>query len=169
MRIAGGGSPNVNVLNSDAGQYRNRDFVSAQDGAYMQGANQAAVAGKYSHIQLLNPAGSGVVALVDRVEFSTGAAGLIYFRYYDTGVTTLVQAWEPTLRGGNAGISQVRQDTNAAVLGTRVVRAEVLADTMYSFIFRYPVILAAAEGCMVAADTANTALLASFYGREVSA
>jgi len=167
MRIEGGGSGNVNVLESDAGQYRGRDFVTANQNAYEMGSTQGAVAAEFPHIQLKNPVGSGRIVLVERIIIGGSNAGLAYLRRYDTDLATLLETWRCNDIGAADGVAEFRQESLAVPVGTFMSSMFSPADTPYKNDTEFPYLLREGIGLIVRLGTANTVLSVTFQGREV--
>lgn len=167
MRIAGGGSPNVNLLFSDTAQFRNADFVVNSNGAFWLYSNITGAAGEKAHIQIFNPAGSGVTVLVDGILASSNADNFLNVAYHDTELTTDVGAWVSKLRGGAAGAAHIRQVSNNGNLGTIITGQYVLASSPLNQILDASIELLSGEGCHAIANVNGTALACLFWGREV--
>src|SRR5574341_814744 len=71
--------------------------------AFSLGHDLGTVAGSYSWVQLLNPALSGVTAVVYAVMGHAQGPTIIDLREYDTAATNLVGVGQNCLRGGAAG------------------------------------------------------------------
>tara|TARA_Y100000310_G_scaffold205886_1_gene206244 strand:+ start:258 stop:761 length:504 start_codon:yes stop_codon:yes gene_type:complete len=167
MRISGGGSGNVNVLQSDAGQFRNADFVTSQNGAFVRGAGIGGNAAEYTHIQCLNPAASGVVTLIDAIDVSVFSDSVVVFAHYDTELATKSGDFLPTLMGGSNGQTEFRWDQNGAQLGTTYFELSLLASMPRSVVFREPLQLAAEEGFLVYDQSTNIGMNVVYFVREV--
>ena len=167
MRISGGGSGNINVLQSDSGQYRNKDFITDQNGAFQAGTSLAGAAGKYTHSQIINPADSGITTLIDKAVVALDTTGKFRFSMYDTELSTAVWAWRSRKNAGAAGKSLFRWEQNAGVLGTLHFEIQVTADVPYMIHWDEPIELAEGEGCVLVATTVNVAINTAWFGREV--
>lgn len=167
MRIGGGGSTDINQLQSDAAQFRNRDFVVDNGQAFFGGTNLSGVAAEFSHIQIYNPAGSGVELLIDGAFTSINVTSTVYLRYFDTELTTVSGFWFNQKRDGSFGVAVLRRQTDAAILGSRIFQWRSLANTPYTLVFPSPVLLPAATGLIFATGGVNVTLDGDFYGREI--
>lgn len=167
MRIGGGGSADTNLLQSDAAQFRNEDFVVAQAGSFAGGVQQAAVAAEYPHVQIFNPAMSGVVVMIDAIVVSSDSALIAVPSLYDTELTTDDGAWSNLLSGSAAGAAHMRKESLGSLTGPSLVSAYMAANDPWTFHFKYPIQLGSGKGLLVRGTVVNTNLAASFYGREV--
>lgn len=167
MRISGGGSPNVNLLLSDAAQFRNEDFVVSQNASFAGSQSLTAAGGQFAHHQIFNPAGSGITLMVDKILVSSPSNDSYRVARFNTELTTDGGAWVSFLSGGAAGASHIRRESNASQLGTIVEHAQLLALTPWTDELLYPYQLAAGQGLLVGASTVAQTLFTTFYGREV--
>ena len=167
MQINGGGSGNVNVLQSDTGQYRNNDFVTSQDGAFEGGVEQFAVAIELSHIQLENPVGSGITILIDRVLVSSLTAQDVFIRKSSIPLTTFEDLWTNNFLGRGLGVGELRRQTNPAILGVSRWRVSLEAGSTFTILYPYPLILIEGNSILLATELVNSNILGSFHGREV--
>ena len=85
------------------------------------GADITSAAAQRAHIQINNPAGSGVITVIELVEMSLGVQGNIQYNVHDALLTTLNvgQRWRdrrfPTL---NRPVTQIREQS---IVGTPIV------------------------------------------------
>lgn len=167
MRLNGGGQSWVEKALSDANAFRNEDFVVDNDGAFWRGITLPGVAVQFSHIQIFNPAASGITLFVDSFISSSSNTSGILFSYFDTELTTDIGAWFSKQRGGSAGAGRIRRENNAAQLGTVISNQRLLANTPFPINLSLPIELAAGEGFLVVSGSVNIDLLVLFTGREV--
>lgn len=167
MRISGGGSGNVNILQSDTGQFRNDDFVTAQDGAFMCGTDVTNVSGQYGLIQLYNPAASGVTVLVDAIAVSPYANTTMALKWFNTEADTEIFAWPSLLLDAGAGNAVLRRHNNVALQGSYLGIITLLAFQPYTFRPKAPIEYEEEKGLIVQSLDVNTAFSTTFYGREV--
>lgn len=144
------------------------DALTNNNFCHAGAATQGAVASEFSHIQILNPAGSGKILYVDNLMASVGAASHIDLLRYDTALTTAVAARSLKI-GGAAGIGQVRTQTFTTLVGTGDLIAQIrmAADAPFD-IFKYqsPIIIAPGEGIVARCRLANTGLSINGIWRE---
>ena len=160
MQINGGGSGNVNVLQSDTGQYRNLDFVVAQRLAFHFGVIKPAVAGESGQIQIYNPVGSGVV-------FSCPDLSGVSFRRTVTEFATDQGVWVSQLSNGVDGHAKIRSNTEVAPAGFILGITYLAARTPFNFIPPGGIQIVEGLGYSVGSDITNTLFSAYFFGREV--
>jgi len=109
--ISLGGTPTVTL--------QERWFTEMRGGRAFGGYNsQGGVAVEFSHLQLFNPAASGVIAIVYLVLGDQGAANPLWFAHYNTALTTSDGSTRNLLSGGAAPICVIRRQTNVAQLGS---------------------------------------------------
>lgn len=135
--------------------------------AFSGSASQGAVAGEYSHVQLLNPAGSGVQAIVAQLRAKVAVASTIELRLYDTGLTTDAGAVANLLAGGAAGASHVRRQTNVAGLGSTLSLYYLAANTPTVLWPSWGPELAPGKGVLVLCATVNIEMTLEFLVNEV--
>ncbi len=135
---------------------------------FSQGSVIGPVAGQNSHIQLLNPAGSGVTAIVySLTPACITTATDAEMRRHDTALTTAIGNGTNLLVGGAAGQCQVRGQNNAGVLGSTVFWRLRLAAGVYQFVNWWSAELGEGEGILIALMTVNVANVCSFWWNEV--
>lgn len=166
MEITGNGLLNGDFAPSSVGNYRGVDYVTVQNQAFFRGRSQEQTASEYTHIQLFNPAGSGVVVFIDRVLVSVSLTSQIRLAWYNTELANSVGTWFSKDAGGAAGNAILRQDSNAGLLGTLVLAHSVLANTPTDILLGGPIKLDAGEGFLAQIATVNQPLQATFFGRE---
>ncbi|MFQ6006122.1 MAG: hypothetical protein ACE5OQ_11525 [Woeseia sp.] len=167
MRIGGAGQSSVNILESEAGAFRGRDFAVSQNRCFVGRVVQTAVAGQFSRCQIFNPAGSGITLILDRIVVSYSSQVNFSIEHYDTELTTDVGAWLSKALGGAAGACHLRRDTGTANQGTMLEFYYRSANNPEQIEYKYPYMLDAGEGLHVERAVANTELDVNFYGREV--
>ena len=167
MRISGGGSGNVNVLQSDAGQFRNRDFITAQDGAFMCGLVLGGDSAVYSHIGMHNINGGGVTLLIDEIIITVASDMTIVLASYDTVLANNVGPWKCLHTSGAAGNSRLAWERSAGTLGTSYGELDVLAGRPLTVSFPTPLEVDDDDGFHVHGQTVNVGIGVIFKGREV--
>lgn len=167
MRIGGSGSQGVDVLQSDAAQFRGTDFVVSNAAAFIGTGNLSNTAAVISHVQLFNPAGSGVTVIVDGMIFAMGTAGRFLLASHDTELTTDGGAWLNALMGGAAGAAHVRTQNNATVLGTAFGGGRLAGNTGEPFVFPFGLQIPAGAGILLSPTLVNVSATVTFWGREI--
>ena len=167
MRINIGGVIDFNQLFSDADVTRNEDIPVEQADVFQGGSSLSGVAAQFAHAQLFNPVGSGIETYVDQIIFATTATSAWSLRTFATELTTDDGAWSNRRLGTVAGLSHVRQQNNAAALGTRIFPFRLLANTLYILRFKFPFLVVEGQGLVLLVETANIGMTAGFFGREI--
>jgi hypothetical protein len=90
---------------------------------------QTAVGGQNSHVQLWNPAASGVVLLVYNLTIATPAAGFVFGGTYNAALTTQNNQGRNLLLGGANGVCYTRTQSNAGGLPFNAKMYAVPANT----------------------------------------
>lgn len=166
MRIGGGGSTDINLLQSDIAQFRNEDFVVSQDGAFLGSSLLQAAVSRFPVIQLFNPLATTATIMVDGISFSTTTTQQIIVGLHDTELTSDRGAWISKLPGG-VGQGHIRDENFNATTIVEFERYFVLANTPNFIEFRYPIFLQEEEGLAIQGLTITTLMAAGFHGREV--
>ena len=169
MKIGGGGSENINILQSDDITLRNLDAVTEDNQAFWGGAQLAAAGGKYPHVQIYNPSGSGVILLLDSILISPVTESTYGWGLYTTECTTDVGAVQSKLVGGAAGNAHVRTENASSVLVTGFGPVYVASARCYELIAGPPFIIGAAKGIAVYGVVVNTSVGVAFSIRELTA
>ena len=167
MRINSGGSTDINLLQSDAAQFRNRDFVVNNLGAFAGWHQIGATAAEYQHVGLYNPVGSGITIFVDQLSAFGSVDSQIFIRFSATELTSFSATWRNKRANQAAGAGRLSNQSNAIQLGTTWIEFAVLASQSYTVSFASPFQLDAGQGIILQHDTVNRFLSAAFYGREV--
>lgn len=143
--------------------------ASENGNAFMSGGNQGAAASNYSHIQFLNPVGSGVIATIDRVQMRAGAATILTMRRYDTALTSNVTGKTNKYIGKAAPACQVRTQNNATALGTTISQARTgNSEYLLEMIGDGPIIVPEGLGIAFTTSSQNVQLTGFFEWREGS-
>lgn len=167
MRIGGGGSQDINLLQSDAAQFRNEDFVVDNALAFFGFGTEGPNAAAFPHVQLFNPNASGVVLLVDSLIVSTTTSQLVHISTHGTELPSSGGLWKNHFLGGVDGAGRIRRQASGSVLGTVIMEFDLLADSPLTHHFKYPVLLVEDRGFIAIGGVVNTDITVSFLGREV--
>jgi hypothetical protein len=157
-------------------------LFSGAENRYLEGwdrfafaVSQAPVLGIFSAVKLRNPVGSNVIAVIEKVSFTSsqpvntpdlqGGTNQV-----DGGTVlgTVGISWDN--RGRTAGSTLIASTSGAAGVPSQVVRArgKVVANTTLEFIFtdlqEFP--LPPGMSIQVVADAANVDMIATFWWRE---
>jgi hypothetical protein len=133
---------------------------------FVMGGVQAAVAAQQSHVQLLNPAGSARTLIVRGIVASSGGADVLRIARHDAALATLLGAGVNLLRGGTAGLGEVRTAANAGLLGTTEFRVNILAGTPFIPVPEWYCELDPGEGMLVGLETVAIALFTNYLWNE---
>jgi len=98
---------------------------------FVRGVNLVASPGNFSEIQILNPVGSGVQAIVRAFIPSQGANSNMESRRFDTALVTDVGTLFNLLAGGAASACHLRTAQPAAADGTLLTTFSLLATTPF--------------------------------------
>lgn len=128
--------------------------------------------GEYSHVQLMNPAGSGKIAFIKKMSlFTTGGAGMTcVFGFTAAQLANLYFSQPINKKGGvGASASQNRDGQLAAItvpisMGSMILRV----GTLEQYEFTEPIVLPPGTGFTVAGATLNQHLGANFEHHEES-
>src|SRR5216683_8298381 len=120
-------------------------------------------AGTLNEIQLLNPVGSGVQALVRCLFPGVNVADSPTLRRFDTALATLQGPGVNLLFGGAAAQCVVRNAAPAALDGTLLTPINIAPNTSFDISSQWIVELSPGMGLLVANGTANLALTAAFF------
>jgi hypothetical protein len=150
------------------GQALNLDWLyEVRNGrAFCRDVAQAAVAGEYSHCQILNPIGNSKTLLVYRLLPAKSVTGSITFRRYDTALTTSATAGVNLKVGGATATAEIRQQTAVGALGTGICSPYLLANTSTPVFPDWLCELSAGKGVLFNNNTANELLAAVFFWVE---
>lgn len=134
------------------------------------GSSVAAVASQYGHVQLFNPAASGVLVIVKAVRASVGAAvtGQISLSLYDTALSTNVGTVANMYSGEAASAAQVRTATDASELGSAVDFGERASEDNLWIDCSPGLVIPANKGVLVVSSTVNISVFGYFKFREIA-
>ena len=112
-------------------------------------------ASNYSHVQLINPSGSGITVTIREILIWCDTADLILFSTHNTALSSLSMAGINLLAGGTAGTGTVREENNVAQQGTSMERLQILANTPTFIVTDWHMELGAGEGVLFVPGTVN--------------
>lgn len=137
----------------------------ARGRAYVSFALQAAVIAKFSAHQILNPAGSGVSAMVTTARGFKTAAGLVDYNVGNAALTTPVAQIVAVRPGGPAPAVTIFQDALAA-LGTAVAKTQGTTTQGNLIWSGFAYQLDPGNGLVLVDETANEAMTCEFWWVE---
>jgi hypothetical protein len=154
---------------SPAGALLNVDWLyyMRQGKGFGRGASLAASVGNIGHVQLLNPAASGVTILLKNILVGAQAQQAPTLRTYDTALATLVGAGVNLSLGGAAGQGVIRTDVPAAGVGTLMYPFELPAFQNLNPFGDWIAVLAQGKGILVQGGAANLLIDCTFCWVEV--
>lgn len=167
MLVGRGVAQDVNNLFSDLNTFRNEDYVSNQGLTYSKGEGVGAVGAQYSHVQILNPSGSGVVVLLDRLQVRCTGGEFVRVNQYDTPLPTAANYWLARKLGDPGGNAEIRVSTNGSVLGSGIDNYGISTTAPITVADKFPIILEEGRGLVIVSSIVNVNLYVSFVGREV--
>ena len=135
--------------------------------AFARNKVKTGAAGNYAHIQLINPAASGVICLVYEVRVSTTATQRTFGGTYDTACTDDDGAGISLLSHGATGGCHVRSQDNNARFGVDFAENDNLARSPLLICPPWSIELAEGEGFIVTPENVQTLLSTSFFWIEL--
>lgn len=160
MRIGTGGALTVTSTEQWLSQLR-----AAR--AFLGSASIGPTAANYSHVQLYNPAGSGVQVIVRTAFASVAVAAFVNLGRYDVALTTDQGTGKNSLLGAAAAQAHIRSQDNAARLPTLVAQMYLQAGLPINFASEWLVEISPGQGIVLYPDTVNTEIVAAFSWYEV--
>ncbi len=156
-------------LTAAVGSLVNVDWLYSirQARGFVGHGQQAAVAAQNSHVQLLNPVGSGRTVIVHGLIGVQDLAGYVYVRLHDPALATLLGNGVNLAVGGAASVAELRATTNVGILGTPLRAFGMGATLAYAVVTDWFVLLAPGKGVLMAAGTLNNGLGASYEWIEL--
>ena len=154
-------------LMSANGVLRNEDSIAPLNTIYSGFASQGNASALFSHVQIFNPVGSGVIVIVDSI--LSGAIGIdnTTIRRRDTPLATDTGVWLTRSGSGANGLAQIRSENNVAILGILVEEFRWHDRNRVDRTYIYPFELAAGEGLLWVSTNANVRADVTFMGREI--
>ena len=119
------------------------------------------------HVQLKNPAGSGITVLVYQIMSSGAVNQRAHIHTHNADLTTDRGAGVNLLAGGAASTAHLREVSQAGVLGTSVWTHWTLADTPIQLGPLWGFELGAGEGILTRNEAVNTEFLSTWLWVEV--
>ncbi|CAE6821875.1 hypothetical protein [Paraburkholderia nemoris] len=137
-------------------------------GSAMIGVGASAqLAAQYSRVQLWNPAGSGVRAVVEGVLGNTPAAQIIQWSFNTTQLTTLCQAGQAKKAGGANGALGIYTDTSASLPpAVNLFNTALPSSSTFPEKLNEPIILPPGYGLVAWSNAVNSPFAATFEWYE---
>lgn len=136
--------------------------------AFVGGQGITGAAGQQAHVQLLNPAGSGITVVMHKCKATRDTAGSLLFHRHDTALTTLETTQVNLLIGGTAPVGQIRTVSNAGNLGTLIFPLATPSDQTLVLFEEWGPELGPGEGVVVINPSAAGTLRAVFEWIELT-
>lgn len=142
------------------------DDINGFPARFIGGFGVTAVGGELSLVQLFNPAGSGIDAVVEQVLISsTTTTQSMQVRVNAAALETVTtQRNRRDFRSSSGGACLLRQGTEAVASGLPIGQFRILADTPY--VLPLDLCLGPSNGVHIEAVTVNTAIQVNFWWRE---
>jgi len=147
-----------------SGPFTNLDWLyELRNGrAFGQQGSSGPSVGNLSHVQLLNPAASGVTIILHRIYYRAAAAALLRTNFFNTALSGAPVAGVNLNNGGAAGLGVVRTEDNAAEQGTRFRLLGRPADDTGAPSEEWICVLGAGEGVLVVPSGTNLGISISW-------
>lgn len=155
------------IRTSDDTGYRNRDRDTDEGRAFYGGHAVGGGVGAYASFQLLNPIGSGVIALIDHIHIAFVGTSDLRLQLYDTALANLAKNWPSADIGGTEGEVELRYNAEASILGTDITRSRQTGSRVTDLWLPQPLRVNAGKGILLAAGTTNVNLYVTVAGREL--
>lgn len=133
--------------------------------AFIEVANQVAVVGQTSMVQLHNPTGSGVNLLLAKVHFYVLVATFLNLSSHNAGLLTLVTQGQNKVLGQPASAGQLRIDA-AAVVGSVLMQMAAPANELQTLVFDPHFEIPPGRSILVSGAAANVAINGTFEWKE---
>lgn len=155
----------------DLGFVRDYWFRELRAGrCFGRGTNLTAAAGNNAHVQLFNPAGSGVNIIVHSVIVWVGTAQIIRIMERDVA-EVLVATGENLLNGGAASLGEIRTRDGVILANPPIVEVSIPVSTPFNPNPNIPWLyeIGPGEGVIIVANTIATQLGVTYLWNEVPA
>ena len=167
MDIGGGGSRDVNSLQTDAATMRNEDYLVDNALAFAWACKMSGVSAKYSTIQILNPTASDLKVFIDQVHIWCPTSTAIRIGHYNTELANDVGGFRNKRLGSATGETNVFYEALGTVAPYGNIETGLLANTPLVVRFKYGFELDPGAGLAVACHTVNLALSVGYEMKEV--
>ena len=134
--------------------------------AFVRGYRLAGVAAENAHLQVYNPLTSGKVINIYGMLIGIAGSVEIIGTTYDTALTTLVGAGTCQYLGKPAGLGQLRQLSNASILGTETFSFSANTNSPPGGFIPLSILLDPGKGFVMVNRTQNSELVGTFFWLE---
>jgi len=151
---------------SSSGVYRGFDTLVDGGGGFHGFVDLGNTASQYNHIQLFNPAASGIIGVIDHITVS--GANIQYFEsaFHNTELTTDNGAGSSTINGGTAALCHLRSVTQTTQVGTLIDVYRNTTSAIFPLDFLVGYELLEGEGVLIRNLIVNDGLVVVFRWRE---
>ena len=171
MRIGGGAVSIADVTDRparDLGFVRQFWLNEIRAGrAFIRGGERSEAGGVFSHLQLINPAGSGITIVVKSAIMDMAASDRMNLATQNDQLTGLAGLGVNLLSGGNAGVGMVRSVNDAGALGTGIAIRLSIGSTPREWFAEWGFELGAGEGILFRPGLVNVPIRGTFQWIEV--
>ncbi|WP_444632767.1 hypothetical protein [Cupriavidus oxalaticus] len=138
--------------------------------AFSAYSSASAVAATYTHLQLWNPVGSAKNLVVESTACSCGGAWGFQLRLHSAAISSLIGNGASKLSGAAASVAELRQQTNAAILGgAPLIGLDVTGGTPFIYKPVEPIVIKPGYGLMIVSTPQNTPFAGTFEWYEDAA
>lgn len=158
--IGGGQLEDRRQISSAADSYEPVTLADARAKGYRTTTTLTPTAGQYMHLQLWNPASSGVLAVIRQLVLWSDTAGRITCRFHASALATLSNEIRSVYAGDADGSVQLRNESSASLVGSgaAVLQVELVANTTVVVPLPTPLILPESQGLVVQRATVTASL-----------
>lgn len=117
--------------------------------AFAAGTTFGADPGENSHVQVFNPAASGITVIMRRALINGGVDSMYEIATHNVALTTLIGQGVNMLSGGGASLAEWRSQSIAGLSGTQFGRVSLLAETTFEMMKDWQIELGEGEGVLI--------------------
>ncbi len=165
------GGPSITTdfhIPSKTGDFKLNDLVVQRNDVFQKTKKRGAVGSQYPYIELANPAASGIIILVDRIDVKTANTADLQLCWYNSSLPTDDGAGVARSPAGGVAIGHIHSHTDVVSFGTSWWAARSLANSPNVFNWMFPLYLLPEESIMVRVVIINTDLTVSYEWREIA-
>lgn len=167
MRSLSTSMPAVTQRTSDANKYRNEDRDVIEQRCFYGGYSYVAAASNYPHIQLVNPAGSGKVILLDAIIANTDANGNILVGTLGSNLANDVAAWSSKFIDAADGVGLIKYEDDTSVKITALSQFKATNIKEPRWVITRPFLIGQGRDIVISVPTVTMELTVHFEGREL--
>lgn len=149
-------------------------YDSNQEKCFMGGVTKSSLANNYSIIQILNPASSGKIVLINRIQGIIGASATVqvWLKAHHTALTSNSGFIRNKLIDGAAQVATQHHQHSTSALGTSPVVYLAHLDTnnkVFDCKFKDPIVLNQGKGIVLSPSSKGIELNVTFFWTEIPA